>query len=604
MKFKLLLLHYLLIFSGSLFSQCFDSGGIGDFEKSNLTTDYVAGDQGNGSFSVSAEEKVTGDQSLKVNVTTAGTWQVRLYNNSTCNFSKSVKESFVVSLYLKGEVGDVVNVSIMDNTAVDQQKDITITSSNWTLYKVPFQSGTGSTQGRIKLIFTDIGTYYVDDLQLNAFDCHGEASGSANYDDCGICAGGNTGITAINSCSFSSLDLTSTDIIYEGALEKELSANKATLYRLKKSYATNATPGYFTQERAIASSGIVVKFKTASPIVKLQFQENLTLGPDIYWHTFDIYKDGVFQSETQGFDIELSNPTGQLSEWAITLPIYSMIELTKLELLSGFTLEPITSSKPVYIAIGNSITHGQGVTNYSANATYPFIVADSLDYELYNWGIGGSKIYDGILDNFSTGIQPSLVTILWGYNDVHYSGSDDYLATNTFPMYEKILDTIATNYPSACIMAILPTYTTTPTNTTVRTIDSLRSGQLAIIQNLQKKHANISYMNGENYTDANGLNDVVHLNEQGNLSLAHGIISELPCGGITSNSYPLIEDSNVYPNPTSSIVKWKTRQQYKLVNLGGQILLQGYANSLNLINLETGIYFLQFEHGTRKVVKN
>ena len=147
----------------------------------------------------------------------------------------------------------------------------------------------------------------------------------------------------------------------------------------------------------------------------------------------------------------------------------------------------------MYIAIGNSITHGMGINSYSTRLTYPYILADSLGYELYNWGIGGSKIYDGVLSNFSTGLEPDLVSILWGYNDVHYSGSDAYLANNSFPQYETILTTLLNDYPNACVLAILPTYTTNPTNTTARTIDSLKNGQLEIIQQLQESYSNLYY---------------------------------------------------------------------------------------------------------------
>ena len=111
------LFHYfsilMLLFSFKGFSQCFNSGGIGDFESGNLTTDFFIGDQGNGSLSVTTNEQKKGVQSLKVDVTKAGSWQVRLYNNTACNFNKTIHESFTVSFYLKGDVGSVVKVSII-----------------------------------------------------------------------------------------------------------------------------------------------------------------------------------------------------------------------------------------------------------------------------------------------------------------------------------------------------------------------------------------------------------------------------------------------------------------------------------------------------------
>ena len=183
-------------------AQCLVKDGIGDFEHTLLTDHYVAADQGNGAFSLSTQEQVKGNQSLKVEVVKSGPWQVRIYNKSACDFNKSNKQSFTASCYLKGPTGAKVNLSLMDHTSVDQASDITLTSSEWTLYQVSFQSSSTSTQGKIKLIFTDTGTYYLDDLQVNAYDCAGVLAGLATFDDCGICSGGQTGITPITSCEF------------------------------------------------------------------------------------------------------------------------------------------------------------------------------------------------------------------------------------------------------------------------------------------------------------------------------------------------------------------------------------------------------------------
>lgn len=598
-------LIFLTFISFNTYSQCFSSSGIGDFEGANLTTNYIAADQGNGSLSVSSEDKLTGNQSLKVVVTQAGVWEVRLYNNGNCTFNKAPKESYTVSFYLKGDVGDVVNVSIMDNTTVDQTTDVTITSANWTLYKVNFQSSTTSTQGRIKLIFTDAGTYFVDDLQVNAFDCHGDAGGNASFDDCSICSEGNTGLTAINSCTLESINPTDPKFVYEGVLESDITTSKAAFYRMKKDYVTTEVSGYYGQTRAAASSGIGVLFKTQSPKMHIYFQENLTLGDDVYWHTFDVFKDGVFQFATNDLDFELENPTGQSVEWKITLPTFSAIEFVKLDVITGFPLETVSNTnKPVYIAIGNSITHGRGIDINSTRLGYPFIIADSLNYELYNWGIGGSKIYDGVLTNLSSGIQPDLVTVLWGYNDVHYSQSDDHFATSTFPMYTNIIETMARDYPSACVMAILPTFTLDSINTSVRNIDSLRSGQLSIIKNLQQTYSNISFMHGTDYSSASGLGDDVHLNEAGNQSLAYGVLNELPCSQITGEKDIIVESIHIYPNPTTDRINWEKHQNYKLTDLNGRIIYTGYGTNLDLEKLVKGTYLIQIGNKTQKIIKN
>lgn len=609
------LFHYfsilMLLFSFKGFSQCFNSGGIGDFESGNLTTDFFIGDQGNGSLSVTTNEQKKGVQSLKVDVTKAGSWQVRLYNNTACNFNKTIHESFTVSFYLKGDVGSVVKVSIMDNTTDDQKENVEITSADWKLYLVHFKSKTTSTQGRLKLVFTDVGTYYVDDLNLNKYDCNSTLNGTASIDDCGICSSGNTGISPINSCSYINIYPTNPNLVYEGVLESDISASKATFYRMKKSYVSTSVSGYYDQKRAAASSGICIRFKTSSPVIKAHFLENLILGSDVFWHTFDVFKNGEYYGKFQDLNFEISNPTGELAFWKITLPTFSTIEFINLELLTGYTLEPIADlNKPIYIAIGNSITHGQGINMNSTALGYPFLVADSLNYELYNWAIGGSKVYDGILANLSTDISPDLVTILWGYNDVHYSAGDNFFQTSTFVKYETILKTFARDYPDACIMAILPTTTTNPINTSVRTIDSLKSGQLQIIQNLQKTYSNISFMLGTDYTDMSSLNDAVHLNEDGNQRLANGILAELPCATVTNTSILPNERIYLYPNPTSGEINIQLNNGSKmksitLTNVHGQIIfqknLQGQQQFSSEIKQPFGIYFLTITAESNKI---
>lgn len=585
------------------FSQCFESGGIGDFEGENALNKFVNKTEGKGTLEVTSEDKYTGNKSLKASVSVAGVWQVRVFNTGTCYFDITSGESYTVSFYAKGEIGDAINVSIMNNTTVDQNEDVVIHSTNWQLYTATFKAGLNSSTGRIKLIFKDKGIYYVDDIQLNGLDCNGDSAGSASLDNCGICSGGNTGITPVNDCSFQSIPPTNSNLIFEGVNDVDVSESKATLYRFKKEYALDEVSGYYLQKRAGATSGVKLRFKTNSPIIKAYFQENTSISDDVFWHTFDVFKNGKHQFDSQGWEIEMENPSQEMAEWSITFPTFSNAEFLKLEIINGFSLSTISKNKPVYVAIGNSITHGMGVNTYSTRLTYPYILADSLGYELYNWGIGGSKIYDGVLSNFSTGLEPDLVSILWGYNDVHYSGSDSYLANNSFPQYETILTTLLNDYPNACVLAILPTYTTNPTNTTARNIDSLKNGQLEIIQQLQESYSKLYYLNGNDYTDVSGLNDDVHLNQSGNQSLAYGIINDFTCGTPTSVKPRKILKTTIWPNPTGGLIQWHKKKPFKVMDIHGKLLFSGRDSKIDLGTESTGIYFLQLEYENQIIIK-
>ncbi len=594
----------MIFYSNSLKSQCFELGGIGDFEVDDIATHYFNQTEGRGTFNLSTSEKYTGDKSLHVNVNTDSPWQVRMYNNSPCWFTKSEEETVTISFYAKGDIGGVVNVALLNNSGTESSEDITITSTDWKLYVQSFLSTEASTQCKIRLAFEKAGDYYVDNIELNTYDCNNELGGSAAFDDCGICAGGSTGLAPIADCSLQTIDPTNTNILFEGANEVIRTASRATLYRFKKYYAETSYAGYYSSERAVASSGITVRFKTTSPTVKLYFEENLTLGPDIFWHTFDVYKNGEFQFDAQGWNIDLDNPTQELTEWEITLPTFSMVDFLRMEILTGFSLEPISKDKPVYVAIGNSITHGMGIDSFSTRKTYPHRVADSLGYELYNWGIGGSKITDTVMDNFTTGLDPNLVTVLWGYNDVHSFAAAEEMDTKTYPMYEKLLDRLATSFPDACIMAILSTYTRTPTGRNGKTIGDLRTRQEEIIQNLQLRHSNISYFNGGDYTDDGGLNDDVHMNYFGNRDLANGIIQELPCPLLGVAIDQINEsDMTVYPNPTNGILQWEKSLPYEFFDAKGRLLDKGVSNQTNISELGNGVYFLKLGVNTFPIVK-
>lgn len=600
---SLIIIFLFTTFSINAPAQCFDAGGNGDFEGEDALNQFVANTQGNGSFDVTSETSYTGSQSLKVDVTVAGNWQVRIFNGGVCYFDLIPNENYTVSFYMKGEIGKNVIVSIMDNTTVDQEQEVVISSSDWKLYTVTLKASKTSSSGRIKVIFKDAGVYFIDDLRLNAFDCNGDIGGTASLDGCGICSGGNTGVSPISDCSFQAIDPTNQFIVYEGVVEKEISSEKATLFRFTKDYATSEVSGFYQQKRAAASSGIKIRFKTSSPKIKAYFQENLTHGDDVFWHTFDVFRNGTFLFDDQGWEIEGENPTQEVVEWAITLPSYSMIEFLKLEIINGFELEPISKDKPVYIAIGNSITHGMGIDSFSTRKTYPHVVADSLGYELYNWGIGGSKIYEGILSNFIPELDPDLITILWGYNDVHYSGHDSYLSLNTFPKYETLIGTMAQNFPEACIMAVLSPYTTNPVHTDARTIDSLKSGQLEVIKKLQQTYSNLNFMDGFDYTGQEDLNDDVHLNSNGNKSLAYGIISELPCSTPT-NTFKKQKELNPIIFYQSDVLSWKKTSTYSLIDFSGKIVASGEGNQVHINGFVHGIYFLKIGENFTKLLLN
>lgn len=562
------LLVFYLFFIQTGWSQCLTPGNIGTFELTNLSDSWWSATEGKGTFSLDDSEYYSGAKSLKVEVNTASGWQVRTTNQS-CTFNLVADDSYRVTVYAKGVVENEIDVALLDNGTRLSSNRIELTSTSWTKYQVVLPSTVNSTLGKVRFAFTNTGTYHIDEVSYE-------------------------------QVSMVSSSVTDANICWEGVLHSEVTGGgEQRVFRLNKDYATNDLSGYYTGLRASSSAGIIMKLKTSSPTVNIEFSEDLTFAGDIYNHKIGVFKDEVFQYSTNEFDLSLSNNSGSSIEWKFVMPTYTQMNLKSIALENGHALETVANQgKPLYVAIGNSITMGVGLTDNESRGAYSRIVADSLNYELYNWGIGGSKIHDTIFSNFQyLSADPELITVLWGYNDVHYSGSDAAYLNSAYPKYEKLLTQILQNYPNTCLVAVLPTYTTNPTSTATRRIDSLEANQLRIIQNLQKVYPKLHYLRGADYTDASGLNDAVHLNNAGNESLAFGILNELNCDVATNISIDKKEVGiSIFPNPTSSEIRISDQGYhfYKVYSVDGKLLKEGNVNGqiVSLENLPSGTYLL------------
>ncbi len=581
----------------SLFAQCLNSGS-GNFNDANTLNDFVVGTQGNGEIGISNNLPQEGNGALEVKVNVAGPWQVRLFTRPACYFTVEKDSTVTFSFYAKtNEIGSEIKVALMDDATDQSTQNITLTSLDWKLYTTSFKADFNSSKGRVKLTFLDEGTHFVDELKLNAYDCSSTLGGTAQIDACGVCAGGNTNTPFLTQCNLKTIKPNDPKLVIEGVLESELTDDLGTFYRFTKDYTLSGANGFYSTKRATASSCVSIRFKSASPAITAYFNENTALSDDLFYHDLGVFRDGELYLSTGETTINLVNDTQKAVEWKLVLPTYTMYELLKLEIIDGYDLESVENTdKPKYIAIGNSITHGLGAERNTSYNSYPYLVADSLGYEAYNWGIGGSKIYTGILENFETGIQPDLVSVLWGYNDVHSSNTDNDFTENTLVAYDSILNYLCTNYPQTTLLAILPTYTNKPYKTEVKNIENLKAKQLEIIEAQQATCPNLQYMYGDDYTDASDLSDDVHLNTKGYRNLADGIIFELN-KTITSNVSLEENKLILYPNPSEGKVYLTTDQPYpyQLLDATGKLVTQGiYANTgIDIQNLSNGLYILK-----------
>lgn len=503
-------------------AQCdFSNTGIGNFDGVNYNNWSIynsAGGENLATFSQESSKKFihSGTESMKIDVSTAHNWGVRMFNN--CNHSLNKDHLYTINFWVYGGNGKQIKVALQHintGTVVIEEQVITLSSDTWKMYEVIITSTGTYSKGKVKFTFPNTGVYYLDDVV----------------------------VTELSPNIPKNIKPTNANINYTGVVDNQITESSATFYRFTYAYATSdeAISSPYVQvktgKRGSASTGISIEFKTSSKNIKAKFKEITTFTGGIYTLSFAVYKNGelynVYKDVDDNIEFSFNDFSGNENSWRITMPSFAQVQFLGLEIDQTSNLENLgTDTRPVYVAIGNSITHGMGQTNLSTHLTYPWLVADSLNFHLYNWGIGGSKIHESVFDNFAlSGITPDVVSILWGYNDFNCANAncntDDYIINHTMKYYKNLITNLASTFPNATIIGILPTYSNTSAKSTIRSLDYLRTEQQKTITDLQKTYSNIHFFNGNDVTNQASLNDDVHLNDLGAIQVANGLIKEL-----------------------------------------------------------------------------
>ena len=551
MRFSFTLFLFILL-KDSVQGCDFSTTGIGTFDGNSFLSWGLYTSAGGGELGVFSQDNAEvhrGPSALKAEVNVSHSWGMRTF--SSCDYIFKKDHIYKVKLWLNGGIGKSVKVAIQQHdggtAAVIAEESVVIDAAGWKAYELELSSDGDYTKGKVKLTFPDVGVVSVDELTMQEFPPK----------------------------TFMKVLANDARIQFSGVADQTTNADSAVLYRFPRSYATSDTKltnpqvSWTTSNRAAASSGIALSFRTNSENIKVHFEEKRDYTGGVFTLAFAVYKNGVFQQvmkeTTDVVELSLHNSGGQMVSWTITFPAFGQVNFTGLEIESGATLENYSvDNRKIYVAIGNSITHGQGQTDLSTHLTYPWQVADSLDYQLYNWGIGGSKVNELVFDNFSAaGITPDVVTVLWGYNDFNCAhancNTDAYITDHTLIYYRSLMTRMANAFPSAIIMGVLPTFSTTPDKSFVRSLSYLRSEQEKILLDLKNTFSNICYFDGLSVTDAMSLSDAVHLNDAGATAIAHRIITELNHKVVVDVNRVDAISSKLYPHPVieSTLLRFK-----------------------------------------------
>jgi len=311
-------------------------------------------------------------------------------------------------------------------------------------------------------------------------------------------------------------------IKYSGAFFIEKSDSIAILNRFD-SKTLKSKQSFMNPTKANTQTGISIAINTNSPKVVFHFSSRTDTKNR--GSVLEVYKDGELVKSvrlTKDKAVEpifIENKEGaQWAEWKVLLPQYYGLNFLGIEIDKNSDYKAIKSKKkPVYVSIGNSITHGTG--QKSSSQTYPYLLAQKKNWDLYNVAVGGSKISWPVAEMLNDK-DIDVITILWGYNDWNAGYTlDDQIGAR----YKKLLEILLKNHPKTNIYCIIPTFTTrtSPKKGSV-TIEQIREKEAQIVKDFQQKgYDNIFLIQGNELTDKDGLNDQVHFSVKGAAKFAN-----------------------------------------------------------------------------------
>ncbi|NPA35562.1 MAG: T9SS type A sorting domain-containing protein [Chlorobi bacterium] len=385
-----------------------------------------------------------------------------------------------------------------------------------------------------------------------------------------------------------------------------------------------------SDENANTNTGITINFRTDAATIDIHSR---MLPGNNAWNLYVSYyvdgdsletlkqkRDDLTAAGDSSFIYTINAPSAGEHSYRIALSTYSTIAFEGLTLTGGSeTLvdEPLPE-KPVYVAYGNSISHGRGQD--VGNQTYPWVLAEEMGWRLNNIAVGGSKTSVPMAEMVKNEITSEIdyMTILIGYNDaVGYAKDTTYYREKLI----SFIDTVRAGHPETTIFVLGQTYTLTTENSNGDPVDfdDWRKVQRYIVDSLTAAGDTlIHYINGATFTDYSSLNnppdDPVHLGIPGAYSFGLAL-AEVIKNTLNSSTAVFSHKSNsyisVFPNPAQKYITVSTDNgvlgKIGLFDMTGKKVLSSYSDSqitkISLGDIPDGIYLLKTEKGTRKIIK-
>ena len=382
------------------------------------------------------------------------------------------------------------------------------------------------------------------------------------------------------------LALNNPAIRYEGVWYPIIDSSRVIFNRHTDRVLEHTESGISSTSRpyAYTQTGVRIKFKTASPYFCMEFEQRQEGGHLGLENGFAIYADSVRIAVKEKLKFTIDAPDSNRSIlYTVLLPSLYAIDFTGLSIANGYKLEELApDSKPVYAAIGNSITHGTGHQSASF-LTYPYILADSMNWKLYNLAVTGARTGWPISLLFKDK-NVDYITIALGFNDWMW---DNKPLSDKFYQYKKLLDSLVYFQPEAKIFCITP-LTTTKTETQLDAPFSLQDYRTMLIRHVSRRrnlgNQNIFILHGDSLSDASMLMDGIHLSKTGSPLFADRLVEEIN-KLLQSNNTSINSENPVelnfelkqnYPNPfnPSTNIQFYTKNtaeiELNILNLMGQ----------------------------------
>lgn len=307
------------------------------------------------------------------------------------------------------------------------------------------------------------------------------------------------------------------NIVIEGARHIKYTDGKAVINRFSDEMWGREDLNNFVPKKASTQTCVRVIFKTDSRIVKPVFTEREDADLRNMTNFYGVYKNGAFVGDFSGKELVLESDGG-VTEWEIVLPIYYGVDFGGLVVDDGARLYKVKRPKrPVYFAIGDSITHGAGQDRCGSNGSYAYTVASENGYDIYNLAVGGSQISPAIAGELK-GIKADIITVLWGYNDWNGLKGD---INEISRRYRALITALRKVQPKARIYCIMPTTSANESGTEGkrapgRPLDDVRDAERGIVQSfIDNGDRNLFIIEGNALSAVEDLKGAVHFNNDG-----------------------------------------------------------------------------------------